>query len=195
MPKSNNKDQQEPTMFTTRDEWRAWLEEHHDKADGLWLAYYKKHTGKPSVQYEEAVEEAICFGWIDSLVKAIDDERYMQHYTPRKKSSVWSQSNKDRVHRMIVEGRMTEYGMAVVLEAQKGGNWEALTDVDNLVVPEDLSAALSENEKAGEFFNQLNASDQKAYLYWIASAKQDETRKKRIKMTVKQLAKNKKRTG
>ncbi|MFA5809408.1 MAG: YdeI/OmpD-associated family protein [Thermoleophilia bacterium] len=195
MSKNSNKDQPEPTMFTNREEWRAWLENNHDKSDGIWLAYYKKHTGKSSVQYEEAVEEAICFGWIDSQVKAIDDERYVQHYTPRKKSSVWSQSNKDRVHRMIVEGRMTEYGMAAVLEAQKGGNWEALADVDNLVVPEDLSAALSANEKAEEFFNQVSSSDQKAYLYWIASAKQDETRKKRIKMTVKQLAKNKKRTG
>lgn len=195
MPDNGNNDQPEPIMFATREEWRSWLEGHHDESDGIWLAYYKKHTGKPSVQYEEAVEEAICFGWIDSLVKAIDEERYMQHYSPRKKSSVWSQSNKDRVHRMIIEGRMTEFGMATVLAAQKGGNWEALTDVDNLVVPEDLSAALSENEKAEEFFNQINSSDQKAYLYWIASTKQDETRKKRIKMTVKQLAKNKKRTG
>ncbi|MFA6001949.1 MAG: YdeI/OmpD-associated family protein [Thermoleophilia bacterium] len=195
MPKKNNDDKPEPIMFANREEWRAWLEENHDKSDGIWLAYYKKHTGKSSVQYEEAVEEALCFGWIDSQVNAIDDERYMQHYTPRRRSSIWSQSNKERVHRLLVEGRMTEYGMAAVLEAQKGGNWETLTDVDNLVVPDDLSEALSANEKAEAFFNRINASDQKAYLFWITSAKQEETRKKRIKMTVKQLAKNKRRTG
>jgi len=195
MPKSNEIPDSEPLMFATRDDWREWLEENHGCSEGIWLAYYKKNTGKPSVTYDEAVEEALCFGWIDSQVKSIDDERYMQRYTPRKKSSVWSQANKERVRRMIMEGRMTEQGMAAVLEAQKGGNWDTLTDVDKLVVPDDLAAALSVNEKASEFFSRISSSDQKAYLYWIASAKQEETRKKRIKMTVKQLAKNKKRTG
>lgn len=194
MTKKSDRAQPEPLMFTSRDEWRDWLEKNHSKSDGIWLAYYKKHTGKPSVQYDEAVEEALCFGWIDSTVNAIDDELYMQHYTPRRRSSIWSQSNKERVHRLLIEGRMTEYGMAAVLEAQKGGNWETLTDVDNLVVPEDLAEALAANERAQAFFNQIKASDQKAYLFWIVSAKQEETRKKRIKMAVKQLAKNKRRT-
>ena len=182
----------QPLMFATREEWRGWLEENHARSDGIWLAYYKKDTGKPSVQYEEAVEEAICFGWIDSQVKTIDDERYMQRYTPRKKSSVWSESNKERVVSMIEQGKMTEAGMAVVLEAQRGGNWDELTPVDNLEVPPDLEAALAANGKAQENFSHLSPSHRKKFLYWIHSAKTGETRKKRVKKTVKQVAMGKK---
>ena len=178
-------------MFTTREEWRSWLEENHDKSDGIWLAYYKKHTGKPSVEYEEAVEEAICFGWIDSNVRTIDGERYKQWYSPRKKNSVWSKSNKERVHLMLEQGKMTEAGMAVVLAAQKGGHWEDLTPVDNLEMPSDLEEALAANPEAGESYNRLSPSHKKQYLYWIYSAKTEETRRKRIKKTVKMIVRGK----
>ena len=181
----------EPLMFASREDWRAWLAQNHARGEGVWLAYYKKDSGKPSVTYEEAVEEAICFGWIDSNVRAIDDERYMQRYSPRKKSSVWSESNKERVQRMVVEGRMTEHGMVAVLAAQKGGNWEVLTTVDNLEVPPDLEEALSANIEAGQNFENFSPSNKKQYLYWINSAKTEETRRKRVKKTVKMVAQNK----
>jgi len=181
----------EPKMFKDREAWRSWLEENHDSSDGVWLAYYKKNSGKTSVQYEEAVEEAICFGWIDSQVHTIDDERYMQRYTPRQKSSAWSESNKDRVIKMVEQGRMTEYGMAAVLVAQKGGHWDELAPVDNLEVPPELEAALAANTEAAELFSRLSPSHKKQFLYWIHSAKTDETRKKRTKKTVKMLVQGK----
>ncbi|MDO8722797.1 MAG: YdeI/OmpD-associated family protein [Syntrophales bacterium] len=181
----------EPLMFADRDGWRAWLEANHDKSDGIWLAYYKKDSGKASVTYEEAVEEAICFGWIDSQVNAIDDERYMQRYTPRKQSSVWSESNKERVIKMVEQGRMTEFGMAAVLVAQKGGHWDDLKPVENLEVPPELETALEANPEAAGKFNGLSESHRKQYLYWIHSAKTDETRKKRVKKSVKMLLQGK----
>jgi len=187
----NNNTTPEPLMFADRESWRAWLEENHDKSDGIWLAYYKKDSGKASVTYDEAVEEAICFGWIDSQVNAIDNERYMQRYTPRKKSSVWSESNKERVVKMVEQGRMTEFGMAAVLVAQKGGHWDELKPVENLEVPPELETALEANPEAAGKFKGLNPSHRKQYLYWIHSAKTDETRKKRIKKSVKMLLQGK----
>ena len=97
---------------TTRDEWRAWLAEHHDTEREVWLVSYKKHTGRPQIPYDDAVEEALCFGWIDSLVKTIDDERFAQKFSPRKGKSNWSESNKRRVRKLVREGRMTEAGLA-----------------------------------------------------------------------------------
>lgn len=179
-------------MFTNRDEWRAWLEANHDQASEVWLAYYKKDSGKPSVTYDEAVEEAICFGWIDGKVRTIDAERYMQRFTQRKKGGTWSESNKERVARMIEQGRMTQAGMAAVRAARDGGSWDTLTPVDNLEVPPDLEAALAANQQAGDMFNRLSPSDRKQFLWWVISAKTPETRKKRIKMTVKRVAQGKK---
>ncbi len=158
----------------------------------IWLMYYKKHTGKESVSYEEAVEEAICFGWIDSQVNTIDADSYMQRYSRRNKNSAWSESNKERVVRMIEQGRMTEAGMASVLAAKNGGHWDELTPVENLEMPPDLEAALAANPKANENFASLSPSHRKQYLYWVLSAKTEETRKKRIKKTVKRSALGKK---
>jgi len=184
--------QDDPLMFADREDWRAWLEDNHDRDTGVWLAYYKKDAGKQSITYEEAVEEDVCFGWVDSNVRTIDAERYMQWHSPRKKSSTWSASNKERVRRMIMEGRMTEYGMAVVKEAQKSGHWDELTPVENLEMPPDLEAALAANPQAAGNYEAMSESNRKMYLYWVASAKTDETRKKRIKKTIKRLALNKK---
>ena len=111
--------------FASRDDWRAWLEENHATALEIWLVHYKKHTGKPGLTLEEAVEEALCFGWIDGVLKLIDDEKYALRFSPRKKGSVWSETNKRRVAKLIRQGHMTEAGLAKVREAKANGQWQA----------------------------------------------------------------------
>ncbi|MCL4473253.1 MAG: YdeI/OmpD-associated family protein [Actinobacteria bacterium] len=184
-----------PTLFTTRQDWRDWLEKNHDSEEEIWLLYYKKHSGKESVTYEDAVEEALCFGWIDSQVQTVDAGSYMQRFSRRKKNSVWSESNKERVVKLIGEGCMTEAGIAAVREAKQGGHWDELVPVDSLEVPSDLEEALAANPKAAANFEAFSASQKKMYLFWVQSAKTEPTRKKRIKMTVKRAAKNKKWEG
>ncbi len=177
----------------TRSEWRKWLKKNHDKVSELWLIFYKKETGKPSIDYEAAVEEALCFGWIDSLVKKIDEERYARKFTPRKDKSVWSESNKKRVKKVIKEGRMTEYGLKKIKAAKKSGKWyEDETPVFSLTMPTLFNQALKKNKKAEETFNRLTASQRKHYLGWIATAKKQETVEGRIKESIKILERGKK---
>ena len=121
-----------PRLFKTRLAWRAWLARNHDLSKGLWLAYYKKASGKSSVTYEEALEEALAYGWIDSKVRKLDEERYAQKYTPRKAKSVWSVSNKARVEKLIAQGRMAPPGLAKVQAAKHDGSWESLTEIDRI---------------------------------------------------------------
>jgi uncharacterized protein YdeI (YjbR/CyaY-like superfamily) len=181
----------EKILFKNREEWRKWLEQHHDSASELWLVYYKVHTKKESVKYGEAVEEALCFGWIDSKVRKIDDEQYMQRYTPRKEGSNWSESNKKRVQKMIRAGRMTPAGMAKIESAKNDGSWDRLDDIDrDITVPEDLKAALALNPAANENFDKFPPSAQKQYLWWLKSAKRAETREKRLREIVERADKN-----
>lgn len=178
-------------LFKDRDEWRQWLEEHHDSESGVWLIYYKKHVKKKSVRYEEAVEEALCFGWIDSTAKRIDDEKFMQRYTPRKEASNWSQSNKLRVKKLIELGQMTEAGLKAIEIAKHNGSWDRLDDIEvEIVIPEDLEAALAENPTARENFEKFAPSNKKQYLYWLKSAKRAETREKRLREIVRRSEKN-----
>ncbi len=168
-------------LFKNRAEWREWLDKHHATESEIWLVYYKKHCVKESIQYEEAVEEALCYGWIDSKVKRIDGERYMQKYTPRQDKSNWSKSNKRRVERLIKEGRMTRAGIAAVEIAKQNGSWSRLDDIEaELVVPEDLAEAFAENVLAKKYFDSLAPSYQKQYLWWLKSAKKQETIQKRL---------------
>ena len=168
--------------ITNRDEWRAWLEKHHDAEKEVWLVYYKKRAGKPRIPYEDAVEEALCYGWIDSTVNRIDDEKYMQKFTPRKNESVWSEANKRRAGRMIKHGRMTEAGLAKIREAKRTGQWDrAGRRQYPTEIPHDLKGALAANKKAGQNFENLAPSYRRQLLGWIMSAKRDETRRKRIK--------------
>lgn len=168
-------------LFKNRAEWREWLEKHHDKESEIWLVYYKKHCSKESIQYGEAVEEALCYGWIDSKVKRIDGERYMQKYTPRQDKSNWSQSNKRRVERLIKKGRITPAGIAVVEIAKKNGSWNRLDDIEmELVIPDDLTEAFAENDIAKKFFDGLASSYRKQYLWWLKSSKKQATRQKRL---------------
>jgi len=180
-------------QLINRDDWRSWLEENHTSQKEIWLVFFKKHTGKPSLSYDDAVEEALCFGWIDGIMKRIDDEKHAIRYSPRKNKSVWSKSNKKRVERMIKQGRMTEAGLAKVKAAKESGEWHNTTLREDLMeIPHDLKKALATNKQAHENFNNLAPSYKKQFIYWITDAKKEETRQKRIKETVRLAAENKK---
>jgi uncharacterized protein YdeI (YjbR/CyaY-like superfamily) len=172
--------------FVNRAEWRAWLKENQATASEAWLIHYKKHTGKPGLSLEEAVEEALCFGWIDSTLKPIDDEKYALRYSPRKRGSVWSEVNKRRVRKLIKQRRMTEAGLATVKEAKANGEWRAATlREDTTNIPSDLKQALQANPQAQRNFDRLAASHKRQYIYWITSAKTDKTRQQRIQEIVR----------
>jgi uncharacterized protein YdeI (YjbR/CyaY-like superfamily) len=181
--------------------WRKWLQEFHLQADSIWLIYYKKHTGKPRIPYDDAVEEAICFGWIDTTIKRIDDERFMQKFTPRKKKSNWSEHNIRRAEKMIHEDKMTKSGMAKyrqwlneqLQEAESGSH---LTKSERKRLMIEISPVfkkmLGTNYLANENFHKLAPSHKKQYLEWINSAKREETRLKRMKEAVYLLESGKK---
>ena len=181
--------------ISNRKEWRKWLKENHSIAKEVWLIYYKKHTAKPRIPYDDAVEEALCFGWIDSTVKRIDDEKYCQKFTPRNLKSIWSEHNKKRVSKMITQGKMTKHGMEKVKAAKKNGEWyKTVEAVKEFKMPLELTRLLSTNKNAGEFFNELSPSHKKQYIGWIASAKKVETKEKRAGEALK-LLKNKQKLG
>ena len=166
--------------FKKRSEWRKWLEKNHKSVNEVWLIYYKKHTGKKRIPYDDAVEEALCFGWIDSIVKRIDDEKYCQKYTPRRKRSIWSDLNKKRVKKLTGLGLIMEPGLKMIREAKESGMWDK--EYPSLVRPDhspELAAALDKDPIAEENFNQLAPSKRKMYIAWIALAKKKETRIKR----------------
>jgi uncharacterized protein YdeI (YjbR/CyaY-like superfamily) len=180
--------------ITDRKAWRAWLKKHHKKEKEVWLIYYKKHTGKPRIPYDDAVEEALCFGWIDSTVKRIDDERYTQKYTPRNRKSIWSESNIKRAQKMIKARKMTRAGRDLFDHAMKAEQKSARPKVipKKLPVPDDLKRALARNRKAKENFAGFAPSYQKMYIFWVLDAKKKGTRERRIKRVVKLSAENKK---
>lgn len=167
-----------------RTAWRAWLERNHAISPGVWLIYYKQASGRPRVPYDEAVEEALCFGWVDSRPNKLDDERYMQLFSPRKPKSLWSRLNKERVARLTRRGLMTPAGLAVIDAAKRDGSWDAYDAIEALQTPEDLADALSANDAAHRHFAAFGASSKKQILWWIASAKRPETRQKRIAQIV-----------
>jgi len=176
----------------TRSAWRKWLEKNHSTSPGVWLIYYKKSTGKAKLVYNDAVEEALCFGWIDSTMRPLDAERFMQRFTPRKPKSGWSGLNKKRIAKMIAEGLMTKAGIKKIEEAKKDGSWESLDHIDAIQLPEDFEKALSKNKKARINFEKFPQFTKKQFLYRINSAKTDSTRKQRIILCVKMAGANKK---
>ena len=177
----------------SRRQWRAWLQKNHASAKELWVVFYKKHTGKASVAYDEAVEEALCFGWIDGIIKRIDDEKHMRRFSPRRRNSVWSELNKERARRMIAEGRMTEAGLARVAEAKENGRWDSAAVLrPEPQVPPELKEALARNARARRHFENLAPSYRRHFIYWIATAKRDDTRRKRTAEAVELLVQNKK---
>jgi uncharacterized protein YdeI (YjbR/CyaY-like superfamily) len=174
-----------------RHEWREWLKANHDNAAGIWLMYYKKGSGKPRVAYDEAVEEALCFGWIDSRPNALDDERYIQRFSPRNPKSPWSKLNKQRVERLIEQGLMTAAGLAKIEAAKQDGSWSVYDAIEDLQISADLDRALTGDPIAYSHFNAFGNSSKKQILWWIESAKRPETRFKRIEQTVTSAAQNK----
>lgn len=187
----NFEDQLETFQAASRQKWREWLENNHQTYVGIWLIYYKVKSGKPSIKYSEAVKEALCFGWIDSKVKSLDAERYMQIFTPRKPKSVWSKLNKQYITELIEQGLMTEAGLAKITVAKQNGSWTSLDAIESLIIPDDLQQALVVNEAANKYFAAFSNSTKKNILFWIASAKRPETRMKRIAQTVNSAAQNK----
>jgi len=165
---------------TSRAEWRTWLQKNHASKPSIWLIYSKKIANTPTVAYSDAVDETLCFGWIDSRSKPIDEERYMQFFCPRKPKSVWSRVNKIKIERLIATGLMTEAGMAVIERAKANGSWTILDAAEDLIVPADLAAALWAQGDAKAYFTGLSRSDQRNILQWLVLAKRAETRQKRI---------------
>jgi uncharacterized protein YdeI (YjbR/CyaY-like superfamily) len=183
------------TLYVTdREEWRAWLQANYAQVSEIWIIYYKKHTCQPSIPYDIAVEEALCFGWIDSTAKRIDDARYMQRFTPRKDITNWSEPNKVRVRKLIAERRMTEAGLSkisaeVLAECAQP---QAPRTKKVLAVPPYFKKALAADKRAWENFNKLAPSYKRQYVEWVASAKREETRAKRLEETKELLSQNKK---
>ena len=179
---------------TNRTEWRRWLVENHVREkDGVWLVFQRKGAGKSSLEYEEAVEEALCFGWVDSLIKRIDEQTYCRKFTPRKDASDWSNSNKLRVRKITKEGKMTEFGLEKIKAAKKSGRWQIdPRPLIRLDVPQDLSAAFARNSAARNFFESLAPTYQKHFLGWLLTAKKPETRARRLQESLALLAKGQK---
>ena len=173
-----------------RGAWRAWLQANHDGQTGVWLVITHKDSNTPSVKYDAAVEEALCFGWVDSKPNKRDDESYYLYFAQRKRKSNWSRANKERVQLMIAESKMTSAGMALVEWAQAHGTWDALEDVENLVTPPDLQALLDANETARQHYKAFPPSSKRIILEWILNAKRPATRQKRIEETVRLAEQN-----
>lgn len=171
-------------------EWRAWLKANHRKAKNVWLVMHKKSSPGPGIAYDEAVEEALCFGWIDSKPQKKDSHTYLLYFAERKGGSVWSKLNKERIARLIKDKRMTASGMKKIEAAKADGTWSTLDPVDTLQMPEDLSKAFAKNKKALKNFEAFPEGIRKQLVYWVLSAKRSETRAVRVKEIVTKAARN-----
>ena len=174
--------------FEQREAWRAWLERHHTETGPVWLVFYKKHTGRASISYDAAVEEALCFGWIDSLIKRIDDDRYARKFTPRTNMRRWSASNLRRVARLQAAGLMTPAGLAKIAAGVQATAPPASTARD---IPEFFRDALAANAAARAFFAGLAPSHQRNIVGWVCAAKREETRRRRLAEALDLLARGK----
>ena len=170
--------------------WRQWLIDNHARANGVYLVSWRRATGRASVPYEDAVEEALCVGWIDSSGRNIDDERSIQWFSPRRARSAWARSNKQRVERLTAAGLMLPAGLAVIEEAKRTGMWTLLDDVEDLVVPADLAAALAATPPARDNWDAFPPSARRAMLGWVVQAGRPETRAKRIGQIAEKAARN-----
>lgn len=175
----------EQVQVESRADWRRWLAANHDRPTGIWLVTFKKHCGDRYVAYNDVVEEALCFGWIDSLPRRLDDDRTMLWLAPRQPGSGWSKLNKDRVERLIAAGQMAASGLAAIAAAQADGSWQALDGVEALEIPPDLATALAAYGAAAANFDAFPRSAKRGILEWIANAKRPATRARRIEETAR----------
>ncbi len=171
-------------------DWRKWLESNHKKKEAVWLILYKKKSPNHNLSWSESVDEALCFGWIDSVKKTIDAEKYKQYFSKRKAKSNWSKINKDKVKNLIDQGLMEEEGYKSIEIAKENGSWTILDKVEALVIPEDLKEEFENYEGSKEYFDSLSKSVKKVLLYWVVSAKRKETRQKRILEIVENASEN-----
>jgi len=180
-------------LLHTRAEWRDWLAVNHASCSGVWLIYHKKHTGVARVAYDDAVEEALCFGWIDSTVKRLDDARFMQKFTPRKDGSNWSALNRRRAEDLMAAGLMRPAGQSCIDVAKKNGEWDkALEDRVDRPVPSELQAELDADAKARANWNRWSPTQRKYMIHHVAEAKKPETRERRAKKVSEMLRLNRK---
>ncbi len=183
----------EALYFQTKADWRDWLSKNHAMTTSIWLFFYKKSVTKKGMTPEEAVEEAICFGWIDGKLRRVDEERFMLRFSARKDGSVWSQINRLRAEKLIAEGKMTSAGLVKIEQAKESGHWDkAYTNKIKDEIPSDLQEALQKHKEAIDNFQGFANTYQNMYVGWVNSAKSVETRKKRIEKVVEQALRNKK---
>jgi uncharacterized protein YdeI (YjbR/CyaY-like superfamily) len=181
-----------PKHFKNRDEFRKWLQKNHSKLTELWILFYKVHTKKKCVRYAEAVEESLCFGWIDGIVKRIDDEKHAQRFTPRKAKSIWSKVNKERAKRMIDTGKMTDAGLVKIKEAKKSGWWQNAytTSRGDYEMSEEMKKVLMSDKEAWNNFQNFGKGYQNTYIFYVNYAKREETKQKRIQLVLERAKKN-----
>jgi uncharacterized protein YdeI (YjbR/CyaY-like superfamily) len=177
-------DNSERVQIESRAALRAWLMANHNQSNGIWLVTFKKHCGERHVPYDAVVEEVLCFGWIDSLPRKLDDERSMLYLSPRRKGSPWSRLNKGRIEKLLAQGLIEPAGLRLIEQAQQDGTWTVYDEAEDLTVPDDLAAALAANPTAQGYWDRFSPSSRKGILWWIKSAKSDATRQKRIVETV-----------
>jgi uncharacterized protein YdeI (YjbR/CyaY-like superfamily) len=171
-------------------DWRSWLEKNHDKEEGVWLVFIKKSSGEPSISYEEALDEALAYGWIDSLIKKVDEKRFVRKFTPRRPWSIWSKLNIARVEKLIVDRRMTRWGLAAFEKRTSQISLLEKINAEGIRIPRDFEGRLRRNKKAWQNFERFGPSYRKRYLIWISDAKTPETRAKRIAEAVILVSRN-----
>lgn len=182
----------EEIYLANRAQWRDWLERNHRSSAGVWLVFYRKGSGKPSPGYDEAVEEALRYGWVDSLIRKIDDERHARKMTPRTAASGWSASNIRRIEKLSKQGLMTEAGLRLVEEAKRAGRWQPVQPPRvPLNLPAEFERALAANPRARKHFDQLPPSQRKYFIGWVALAKRPETRQRRVEESIRLLEQGK----
>lgn len=174
--------------FENREQWRVWLDKHWAVESEAWVVHHKKQFSSQGLTLEEAVEEALCFGWIDSTLNTLDEKRYVLRYSPRKANSVWSMSNISRVKKLIAEGKMTPAGQQKIEEAKENGQWQAAIRREQVdLIPEELESALLREEGALDAYQALPDSHKKRYIYWLQSAKREDTKQRRIEKIVQEI--------
>ena len=179
--------------FVSEKDWETWLAKNHDKSEGIWVKFFKKNSGEQTITYAQALDGALCYGWIDSQLKSLDEKAYLQKFTPRRSKSIWSKRNIEHISRLTKEGRMQPAGIKQVEEAKKNGQWEMAYDSpSNMTVPDDFLKELEKDKKAREFFEGLNKANKYAIAWRLQTAKTPETRAKRMKTLLEMLSKEQK---